>query len=412
MILLSMVNAFSKTVIQQHVNKTCLNNCLFFCCIFLICLLLLFSCNNGSDTIKIINQSDAAVANRFTLKETGEKAFPLDSVTAYYTNCLGVVRHHNRRIFYLLNDINNAVYRYSYDSGKLIDIVSLDSIVALYGKVSGVLPDSDSLILVHAKSKRISITDWRGHLLQSWRITFNRFSCDNFTGSTINPLIKKGNFVYLSSHYGPFGYEPQKEFVNYLILEINLKSKKQVGYFKYPDIYKQGLWGGYMTTNYMTYNPETDRFVHSFPICHNVYVHHLSGQAAEYYAGSRYISEITSIKKEKLFDRQERYKYYLTTPSYSSIYYDPYRKVYYRFALQAISKEDVLKNDPGLSRIKHASIIILDREFNKIGETLLPRFSYTEYMVFITKEGVHIGKWSKSKNDENHLYFGVFELSK
>ena len=63
---------------------------------------------------------------------------------------------------------------------------------------------------------------------------------------------------------------------------------------------------------------------------------------------------------------------------------------------------------------KKCSIIILDKEFNIIGETLLPEGVYNSYVFFIDKAGLYISKDYQMNYDqsEDFMIFELFELTK
>ena len=90
------------------------------------------------------------------------------------------------------------------------------------------------------------------------------------------------------------------------------------------------------------------------------------------------------------------------------IIYDKYRNVYYRVASIGLT-DDEYRNDKRI-KIKQTSVIILDENFNKIGETLFPRFEYTAQIAFVSPDGLCVGKYEKSMENEDFMYFGVLTL--
>lgn len=62
---------------------------------------------------------------------------------------------------------------------------------------------------------------------------------------------------------------------------------------------------------------------------------------------------------------------------------------------------------------KKFSVIILDKEFNIIGETLFPESTYNSYVFFVEKEGLYISRDYQigiGNQSEDYLTFELFEL--
>jgi hypothetical protein len=102
--------------------------------------------------------------------------------------------------------------------------------------------------------------------------------------------------------------------------------------------------------------------------------------------------------------------------SYGNLIYDKYRDVYYRFAYPLTEMED-LKEYFELVRFgrKRFSIIILDHDFNIIGETpLFSDYAYAPRMFFVAKDGLYICDNTPFQENYNEdvLSFQKFELAK
>jgi hypothetical protein len=100
-------------------------------------------------------------------------------------------------------------------------------------------------------------------------------------------------------------------------------------------------------------------------------------------------------------------------PMYRNLIYDEYREVYYRLVYPQTEME---KNEDYYEVFqfgrKAFSIIILNKDFEIIGETLFPEYTYVSGMMFVRKDGLYISD-SHYKNpsfNENVLSFRRFEL--
>ncbi|MDR2233264.1 MAG: DUF4221 domain-containing protein, partial [Tannerella sp.] len=102
-------------------------------------------------------------------------------------------------------------------------------------------------------------------------------------------------------------------------------------------------------------------------------------------------------------------------PNYGNLFFDPYRDVYYRFAYpkNEVEQDDNFRELWDYGR-KIFSIIILNRDFQVIGETLFPEYIYNPGVVFVNKDGLYISA-SHFKNPEysdDDLKFVCFRLEK
>ena len=102
-------------------------------------------------------------------------------------------------------------------------------------------------------------------------------------------------------------------------------------------------------------------------------------------------------------ENQDEFKFFLKQPYFSSIYYDKYRKVYYRILeLPNLEKKDNYDEQPWTK----PSVIILNDEFKKIGETILPK-GYSLSSLIITENGAYFRKYIDS---EDTILFTLFKL--
>lgn len=129
-------------------------------------------------------------------------------------------------------------------------------------------------------------------------------------------------------------------------------------------------------------------------------VHYSSHDENKYkvsFAGSREFEKISSLNfpKGKPFPKNKREEHYATNNSYGEIFYDPYRRLYYRFAHKA------LDNFEG-NLYKKRILILLDEDLNYVSEIDLGEL--TEYMiysfgVFVTEEGLNLQVLSDSEDE-------------
>lgn len=88
--------------------------------------------------------------------------------------------------------------------------------------------------------------------------------------------------------------------------------------------------------------------------------------------------------------------------------YDKYRKVFYRFALMPDDNIKPFSNNPHQS----FSIIILNKDYEIIGETKFPGNTYAHHLCFVGKKGLYISENNENNPqfDENKLVLRCFTL--
>lgn len=129
-------------------------------------------------------------------------------------------------------------------------------------------------------------------------------------------------------------------------------------------------------------------------------------------AKSKYIDKVSPLgyQPDNLIQSN---KINCEVPMYRNLIYDEYREVYYRLVYPQTEME---KNEDYYEVFqfgrKAFSIIILNKDFEIIGETLFPEYTYVSGMMFVRKDGLYISD-SHYKNpsfNENVLSFRRFEL--
>lgn len=100
-------------------------------------------------------------------------------------------------------------------------------------------------------------------------------------------------------------------------------------------------------------------------------------------------------------------------PNYGNLLFDEYRNIYYRIAYP---ETEVSREVNGLELMqygrKNFSIVILDEDFNIIGETLFPDYTYNSTLMFIREEGLYISDshYLNPEFSDDVLSFQLFEL--
>jgi hypothetical protein len=146
------------------------------------------------------------------------------------------------------------------------------------------------------------------------------------------------------------------------------------------------------------------RFVYSFYFDEDIYVASIDHKSVERVkVKSKYINEVNLIDDYGNVTVEDMCE----NPNYGNMLYDEYREVYYRIAYPKTE----IKNGVSMRELmelveygrKNFSIIILDKDFNVIGETLFPDYTYNSTAMFIREDGLYIScshSWNPEYNDD------------
>lgn len=125
---------------------------------------------------------------------------------------------------------------------------------------------------------------------------------------------------------------------------------------------------------------------------------------------SQYIDSPTQVQEHS----EKGPKLNLELARYGDLLYDPYREVYYRFAYPKVELEDNIRWwGKAVYGRKKFSVMVLDKEFNVVGETLFPEAVYNSYVFFVHKDGLYISKDYQMLygDSEDDMTFELFHLT-
>ena len=153
-------------------------------------------------------------------------------------------------------------------------------------------------------------------------------------------------------------------------------------------------------------------FVLNFPASDSVYAWQ-GGKTTAHYAASRFITAPLKPVDKEPNTELEIDRPIIEQQCYAGLGYDSYRQVYYRIAWHP---HDDLSNVGNILRIyaeKTCSIIVLDKNLNIIGETLLPRDRYFTMCWFIGPKGLYLSDAHPDNPDLNEdvLSYTLFTLA-
>lgn len=192
-------------------------------------------------------------------------------------------------------------------------------------------------------------------------------------------------------------------------IDMDTKESKALP-FDYPDypgsevkLKKYGMEGSYSRCY------DGKRFVYSFHYDENIYV-----------ATPEHDSIRKIPVKSKYFDKVQLPDELTASPEdfcvnawYNNLLYDPYREVYYRIAYPHSTLDKGVRSMELVQfGRKNFSIIILDKDFRIVGETLFPDNTYNPGIMFVRPEGLYISDshYLSPQFSDDILSFRMFEL--
>lgn len=159
-------------------------------------------------------------------------------------------------------------------------------------------------------------------------------------------------------------------------------------------------------------------FIYSFYFDEDIYIVSIDHKKIERKKiKSKYINNIKMPNDyNQGLDLQTGFRESCERSNYGNLLYDKYRDVYYRIAFPQTEIEDKQINTMELMRYgrKVFSIIILDNQFNIIGETLFPAYTYNSNLIFIREDGIYISNshFMNPEFSDDILSFHKFELKR
>lgn len=202
-----------------------------------------------------------------------------------------------------------------------------------------------------------------------------------------------------------------KKLQNYSVGFIfNIKSNKTNLYpLNYPDI---SITKDKILNSMSNLIINKKNLIISYSLGNEIFVSSNKGSYKSYTIKSKYIN--SKLKGFGSNDMLESVKKFVEGSHYMSLVFDSYRNVYYRFVYPGI-EVNTSSNLMALNEFKQIfSIMIVDENFNIIGETLMPENTYNPNMFFINKDGlwISLNHINNPNFDPDFIKFQLFNFNK
>ncbi|GAA5039137.1 hypothetical protein GCM10011506_37940 [Marivirga lumbricoides] len=350
------------------------------------------------------------------LVESHDVFFELDKETSLKTSFITILeKEKDSSILVYLNEQKPAIYFYDINNQKLLNQILLHKEGPnAVGTPTGLFIQSmDSIYVISSSYYRVTLINGLGEAIRTYRLLGDDKPNVN-TGMlrpfTISPPVVIDKKMYFNVAPDRDVYD--KSYYNGNVnLVLNLNNGDFEYFNSYPKEFNDGVWGVAAVNFSSAFVKHKNQFVYSFSISDSIYVFDVDNKKIK-----GYLSKTSSLTapQEPMRKPSNQYdlRYALQATYYDGIIYDKYREVYYRFVRHPLSlQEDESPNFYDFHR-KPISVIILDRKFNKIGETKLKNNTYQSFMYFLSKDGLYISNSNPNNPDvkEDKAGFTCFKL--
>ncbi|GAA5038023.1 hypothetical protein GCM10011506_35490 [Marivirga lumbricoides] len=379
-------------------------------CHLLICIVLV-SCSEKKESIGD-TQKPQDFENLVSFKLDSILRIPIDQYTPYRTYNSQYVQEEggSKELLLWSNRAINAIEIYDLNLGKLEKRLKVkkEGPEGIGGKLTGFQYISkDSLLVTNNKRYEFYLVNSKGNAYQKYS-TFPDKSEKEISVPVVydyRPIMYAKPVVYIVAKPDK-DYNKKGWWSGDLLLELNLESKKYKYELPGPQKFDEKVHGAFFSHHSMLYNGE--EIIVSFPIHSDILLFNPKRNNVQWkYAGSKYFSVIPSWENPAAGKSE---KFYIESNSYREILYDKWNKLYYRLAYRKVEYLD--KNNRRVNwDYKIPSIIILNEQFEKVGEYDLPENTYYTRNTFITPAGlfISINHDENKKANENFLSFQLFK---
>lgn len=374
---------------------------------FLVLIILFNSCS--SNRTESINSDRPDFNESVTLEVSGQFDLKLDSTTGPDSFMLQYLQNEGNDHLAYLNREDQSIRFFDIETGEQLKRIGFtkqgpNKVLQLGGFL---IYNKDSIFLTDSYISN--------YLVNGAAEVLHKYPVDNpdlvthtpgpyvFTGS---PMVLESGKLFYQGYVGGVFDQPN-------MVSLDLKTDEVTYFNGYPSFYQEAYWRGGFEFMCYTYNSKTKAFIFSFAADHNVRVVEIDDldSSRDYYASSVDFKTMKAPRQsmgDPGGDQDERK--FMTQNSFGLIHYDEYNDLYYRFAFDGVPASDYDSGDPLRSTMKPVRIIILDSEFNKIGERKLDRFKFNLNASFVGEKGLYIKV--KDQADEDIAEFTILTPQK
>lgn len=370
-------------------------------------LLIETACNSPSQSIK---NTDLVAEDSI--------CFPIDEHTYYASKSIFQFEENGHEYLSFLDaEYSQKIKIYDIKNQKLIKTILLQKEGPNGMNVlSGCHPLNLNHFIITSWNGTFSLVNDKGEIEKKfdfWEkgVNFQEFDHISFSSYSYKPAIIKDSILYFSQSFlkHPRKKSDWNKIPMFAFANLNT-GKTGWSELRYPLIFNKDE----DFKNVKLYDPEIcytytgKDVVISLGQYDSIMVSSDFKHKISYNAKSRYLAHAYPHLQDGQIDLFKNIQIQGKLPHYSHLMYDKYRKVFYRFALMPDDNIKPFSNNPHQS----FSIIILNKDYEIIGETKFPGNTYAHHLCFVGKKGLYISENNENNPqfDENKLVFRCFTL--
>jgi hypothetical protein len=359
--------------------------------------------------------------NKFSLEPSNNTVnINIDSDTRNLSPCIQYFTYYDSNYLAILNEDLNTIKVYNLDSRELIKKIESkkEGSNAFPEIMAFIINSLDTIFAVSVRPALIGIINNKGEILK--KISFGKDHQGKFYKLTIpwagqKPILHD-NKIFLGQIYGSMesngilSLEEQKS--TNISLSIDLISGESTFYpLTYPRSLIDKDISNMHVCRVLGYN---NYFVYNFGLIDSLFVTKDHLRFERFSIKTNYKFNFANRHWEYIKDMKKGLEYDLHHDEVKNIFYDKFRECYY---LVVRERENDLDNTADMVvplQYPHCFIIILDKQFDYMGEVHFPDNTYSFHMVFVGPQGLYISL-DHVKNptfDENYMRFKLFTLKK
>lgn len=359
--------------------------------------------------------SNQTESYQYSLEKGDDLVFSLDSEVSQQTNLIQFIDEADKLVFY--NQPLHNICIYDAESGNIVQKINLlkegpnaiNEVTATYRK------NVDSTYIFSHWKNLINMVNDQGQIVESIQLPdFKSVEINGVKAPAVYPTsyapfrsIGENTFV-LCGMYGKM--EEGKNYTNYSpMIMYDYKTGSMELPCSYPSVYgdyRGGGWGvfTYQVPSY-TFDSRSNLIVSFFADDSITVCNMKDNRISIHYAGS---SKQTTIKPlPENASKIDHTNHYIAQTQNACIYYDKYRDLYYRIISHPLTDFNI--NDPQSQSKETVSVVILDSDFNKVGEEFAIDKTPFFASCFVSKRGFHI---KKASDNDDYMVFMTLKAEK
>lgn len=349
---------------------------------FLLIALFVLSCQQEPRQ-PVVYHHAAADYSKYALVPTGDTLkFHLDDETFGNIESWSIRQADSNTIIAFFDQLSGSIVEYAYPSGKQVNKIDLLRFFKPSTLKSAYLKNYDSIyITTHDK---VYLIDSSGNKLRQFEFgpPENRLSGKIAPESPISFMNDK---IYIALSPGA-DISSKYSLRNWKVMwSADLCKQTTDRQYGLPAMYEANYHVGKFVKYTYCLN-DSGRFVFSFAGDTMLYETDLGAYNHAWFAKSNTQNKpVPTASREKVNNTNLERKQYMTNQTYGPVFYDKIKKRYLRVTKPAISEEDFEAEKFS----KTNRVIIMDENFNIIGESDLPKEIYFSRTFFTPDGGIY-----------------------